>query len=193
MHLLQRKSVRLRLLFPSLLFSFAISNAEMAFAASATSETPPQPSKFSSIGPWTLSAGFPQGGSSLGAPALSIRNEVLNGEFVTIGVNLSSDRQSKSESTGVFLKWNHMLSAGWGKSFPYAFIQTGYLTQKASESAKKESSAVAACGLGVEVSLLREISTSVETGLGGVLWPSERTSYTAATTQLSIHYHFDFQ
>ena len=142
MQVLQRKSVRLRLLFPSLLFSFSLGDAEFAFAAAAMNEPPPQPSKFSSIGPWTLSAGFPQGGSSLGIPSLSLRNEVLNGEFVTIGANLSSDRQNKSESTGVFLKWNHMLSAGWGKSFPYAFIQGGYLNQKASESAKKESSAV---------------------------------------------------
>ncbi|NBW81261.1 hypothetical protein EBR21_05855, partial [bacterium] len=120
------------------------------------------------------------------------RNEIFNGEFVSVGLNLASDKTAKSESSGIFAKWNHMLSPGWGKSFPYAFVQSGYLSQKASETAKKESNANFAFGLGVEISLLRELSTSVESGLGGVLWPSSQMSYTAATTQLALHYHFQF-
>lgn len=176
----------------TILFSLFLFPARFVLAAPASSDPIPEVSKYSIIGPWTISAGFPQGGSLWGSPALSVRNEIVNGEFVTVGLNLSSDKQNKTESSGIFAKWNHMLSPGWGKSFPYAFVQSGYLTQKESESAKKDSSAVFAFGLGAEVSLLREISTSVETGLGGVLWPSSQLSYLAATTQLSIHYHFQF-
>jgi hypothetical protein len=178
-------------LFWSLSFNSLFFSALIAEAAPAN-DSPSQVSKFASIGPWTVSAGFPQGGSSSGTPALSLRNEVAEGGFATLGLNLSSDRQAGSESAGAFLKWNHMLASGWGKSFPYAFVQSGMLIQKVAASSKKETSFLAAAGLGVEVSLIREISTSVETGIGGVMWPSERLSYNAATTQISVHYHFDF-
>ncbi|MFZ9519130.1 MAG: hypothetical protein ACO3A4_01510 [Silvanigrellaceae bacterium] len=163
-----------------------------AFAGPANIDSHSESSKYSVIGPWSVSAGFPQGGSIWGSPALGLRNEIFNGEFVSVGLNLASDKIQKSESTGIFAKWNHMLSPGWGKSFPYAFVQSGYVSQKANEAAKKESVANFAFGLGVEVSLLREISTSLETGLGGVLWPSSQMSYTSATTQLAVHYHFEF-
>lgn len=180
-----------RVLTWSLNFSVLIVVQIPAQAGPATDPSA-QASKYSVIGPWTLSAGFPQGGSVLGSPALSLRNEVTQGEFVTAGLNFSLDRQAGSESAGGFLKWNHMLSAGWGKSFPYAFVQSGLMTQKASQSSKKETSLLAAAGIGVEITLLREISTSLETGIGGSVWPSERLSFNAATTQIAVHYHFDF-
>jgi hypothetical protein len=162
-----------------------------ALAAPASVDSSSQESSpYSILGPWTLSAGFPQGGSIWGSPALSARNEVSQGDFLTIGLQLSSDRKEKSESAAVFAKWNHMLSNGSGRSFPYAFLQSGYLVQKANEETQKESSAVFATGLGVEVSLLPEISTSLEVGWGGILWPASQFSYAAATTQLAIHYHF---
>lgn len=170
----------------------ALSLSLRASAAPAIFESNSEPSRYANLGPWSLSAGFPQGGSTWGSPTLGIRNELFNGEFLSLGLNLASDKTEKSESQGVFAKWNHMLSAGWGKSFPYAFLQTGYVSQKLSETAKKDTSAVFAVGLGVEVSLLREISTSLETGLGGVLWPSSQLKYSTATTQLSVHYHFQF-
>jgi hypothetical protein len=176
--------------FNPLFFGPCLAQAAPALVSPADSASPV--SKYASIGPWTLSAGFPNGGSVLGSPALSIRTEVIQGEFLTAGLNLSSDHQANTESAGGFLKWNHMLATGWGKSFSYAFLQSGIMLQKTSQKSKKETSLMTAAGVGVEVSLLREISTSLETGIGGVMWPSDRMSYNAATTQLSVHYHFDF-
>ncbi|MEN9827055.1 MAG: hypothetical protein RI953_2800 [Pseudomonadota bacterium] len=186
------KCVRMNPLSRNVWISLCLAASANASAGPASIDPSSDTSKYSVIGPWSISAGFPQGGSVWGSPALGLRNEIFNGEFVSVGLNLASDKISKSESAGVFAKWSHMLSPGWGKSFPYAFVQSGYLSQKANETAKNESSANFAFGLGVEVSLLRELSTSVETGLGGVLWPSSQMSYTAATTQLALHYHFQF-
>lgn len=176
------KSLLLALLFNSL----------AAAAAPLSSENSNELSRSAVLGPWSLSAGFPNGGSIWGAPALGLRNEVAAGEFVSIGLNLSADKAGKSESMGLFAKWNHMLFAPLGKAFPYAFLQCGVLSQKSSEASKKETTLMSAAGFGVEVSLLREISTSLETGLGGNLWPSTNANYSAATTQISMHYHFQY-
>ncbi|MEY4064947.1 MAG: hypothetical protein RIR26_1155 [Pseudomonadota bacterium] len=125
-----------------------------------------------------------------GSPALSVRHEWSDGEFVTFGLQLSSDKASKADTAGVLGKWNHMIFTPVGRAFPYAFLQLGGQSQKKSESAATESNILAATGLGVEVSLVREISASFETGFGGVFWPSSRLNYNTATTQISLHFHF---
>lgn len=180
------------MLFWTLISEFVFLSSPKAFSAPASNEPQPPQGQYSAIGPWSLSAGFPQGGSVWGSPALGIRHELIDGGFASAALNFSSDRAGKSESFGLFAKWNQMLSAGWGKSFPYAFLQSGMLTEKLSEKSKRETSTIFAAGLGVEVSLLREISTSIETGFGGVLFPESQMSFTTATTQLSVHYHFEF-
>ncbi|MEN9810722.1 MAG: hypothetical protein RLZZ488_2289 [Pseudomonadota bacterium] len=180
------------MLFWTLISKFVFFSSPEAFSAPASIEPQQPQGQYSALGPWSLSAGFPQGGSVWGSPALGIRHELIDGGFASAAINFSTDRTGKSESFGVFAKWNQMLSAGWGKSFPYAFLQSGMLTEKLSEKSKRETSTIFAAGLGVEVSLLREISTSLETGFGGVLLPATQTSFTTATTQLSVHYHFEF-
>jgi hypothetical protein len=121
-----------------------------------------------------------------------VRHELFEGEFVAVGLQFASNKQEKSEASGVMVKWNHMMFTPVGRSYPYAFLQTGLQSIKESETAKAQSSFQAALGVGVEVSLLREISTSFETGFGGVFWPTTRINYSTATTQISLHYHFQY-
>jgi len=163
-----------------------------AVAAPAVLENSSPPSRYQLLGPWSLSAGFPNGGSTWGSPALGVRNELFEGEFVSVALQLASNKQEKSEASGLMMKWNHMMFTPVGRSFPFFFLQAGLQNVKESESAKAQSSFQAALGVGVEVSLLREISTSFETGFGGVFWPSSRINYSTATTQLSLHYHFQY-
>ena len=146
--------------------------------------------RYAVLGPWSLSAGFPNGGSVWGTPALSVRHEWSEGEFITFGLQVSSDKSTKADTMGVLGKWNHMMFTPVGRAFPYGFLQMGAQTQKKSESAASEANFLAATGLGVEVSLLREISASFETGFGGVFWPSNRLNYNTATTQIALHFHF---
>lgn len=159
-------------------------------APSYSSDGASSSGRFAVLGPWSLSAGFPNGGSVWGSPALSIRNEWSEGEFVTVGLQLSSDKATRSDNFGVMGKWNHMMFTPVGRAFPYGFFQFGAQSQKKSENDSFETSLLAAFGVGVEVSLVREISTSFDTGFGGVFWPSNRLSYNAATTQISLHFHF---
>ncbi|MEN9530616.1 MAG: hypothetical protein RI932_2489 [Pseudomonadota bacterium] len=163
-----------------------------ATAAPSAVESPNTPSRFQLLGPWSLSAGFPNGGSTWGSPALGVRNEVFEGDFISLALQFSSNKQEKSDASGVMVKWNHMMFTPVGRSFPYFFLQAGLQSVKESEAAKAQSSFQSALGVGVEVSLLREISTSFETGFGGVFWPSTRINYSTATTQISLHYHFQY-
>ena len=162
------------------------------FAAGSQPQELDEQSMFSLIGPLSISAAFPNGGSIWGVPALGARAEVTEGEFLNIGIQLSSSRPDNSTAHGVQLKWQHMLLSPMPRSYPYGFVQAGLQTVKLSENDASETTLLAAFGFGVEVSLIREISTSFETGFGGVFWPSKVLSYSSATTQFALHYHFQY-
>jgi hypothetical protein len=147
---------------------------------------------FSLIGPLSISAGLPSGGSVWGVPALGARAEVSEGEFLNIGVQFSASRPDSSNAYGLQVKWQHMLLTPLSRSYPYGFVQGGLQSVKLTANDNGQTTLLAAVGIGVEVSLLREISTSFETGFGGVFWPSQSLNYSAATTQLAIHYHFQY-
>lgn len=178
------------------LLSIKVMTLLIASAFSSLALSAPQPdeldeqSMFSLIGPWSISAALPNGGSIWGVPALGARAEITEGEFLTVGIQLSSSKSDNSSAHGLQFKWQHMLLTPLPRSYPYGFLQAGVQTVKLSSNDKSETSLLAAVGLGVEVSLLREISTSFETGFGGVFWPTQSVNYSAATTQLAIHYHF---
>lgn len=163
-----------------------------AEAAPSAADSANASSRTSQLGPWSISAGFPNGGSIWGTPAFGIRNELSEGEFVSVGLQLAANKEKKSEAAGLMMKWQHMMFTPVARAFPYAFFQAGVQSVKESDAAKSETSMLAAMGFGVEVSLLREISTSFETGFGGVFLPSHKINYSAATTQLSLHYHFQY-
>jgi hypothetical protein len=172
----------------SLLFLVCIPN-QVTFAAANVDELEEQ-SMFSLIGPWSISAALPNGGSVWGTPALGARFEVSEGEFLSLGLQLSSSTPDNSSAQGLQFKWQHMFLTPLPRSFPYLFVQGGLQSVQLSAGETKDSSLLAAVGLGVEVSLIREISTSFESGFGGVFWPSRLLNYSAATTHLAIHYHF---
>ncbi len=163
-----------------------------AEAAPSATDSANLPSRYSQLGPWSISAGFPNGGSIWGTPAFGVRNELSEGEFIAVGLQLSANKEEKSESAGLMAKWQHMMFTPVARAFPYVFFQAGVQSVKESDATKSETSLLTAIGLGVEVSLLREISTSFETGFGGVFLPSSKINYSAATTQLSLHYHFQY-
>lgn len=163
--------------------------SHVTFAAAPADELDEQ-SMFSLIGPWSISAAFPNGGSVWGTPALGARFEVSEGEFLSLGLQLSSSTPDNSSAQGMQFKWQHMLLTPLPRSYPYLFVQGGLQSVQLSAADARDTSLLAAVGLGVEVSLIREISTSFETGFGGVFWPSRLVNYSAATTHLAIHYHF---
>ena len=180
----------LPLIQKTLLVAFSFSS--VAHALGAQSEELEEQSMFSLIGPLSISATLPNGGSVWGVPALGARAEIAEGEFLNIGIQLTSSRPDSSNAHGLQFKWQHMLLTPLPRSYPYGFVQGGVQSVKLSASEGSETSLLAAIGIGVEVSLLREISTSFETGFGGVFWPSQSLSYSTATTQLAIHYHFQY-
>ncbi len=174
----------------TLLGAFSFNSASLALATQ-TQELEEQ-SMFSLIGPLSISATLPNGGSVWGVPALGARAEITEGEFLNIGIQFSASRADSSNAHGLLLKWQHMLFTPLRRSYPYGFVQGGLQSVQLSANDSSATTLLAAVGVGVEVSLLREISTSFETGFGGVFWPTQSLKYSTATTQLAIHYHFQY-
>lgn len=165
-------------------------NVSAIEAAPSSYDASTPPSRFNQLGPWTISAGFPNGGSLWGMPALGIRTELTEGEFLSVGLQIAANREEKSESLAFLTKWQHMMFTPAGRSYPFFFMQMGAQSYKTAELSKTQTAFLSAFGIGIEVSLLREISTSIETGFGGHFYPVSQLSYSAATTQIALHYHF---
>lgn len=145
-----------------------------------------QPGKFS------MGVLVPVGGALTGTSAFGMRYLVSSTFALTPFLQFGNDKAAKKTALGITLKAQEFLTPG-NRAVPYAFFQVsaGKNGGEGNEG-NTDTQAGAAIGLGVEVFIIREISTSVEAGLGYNFMPTQRAQVSTATSQLALHYHFGF-
>ena len=143
-----------------------------------------QPGKFS------LAVAFPNGGALTGTQAMGLRGMFTSQFAASLFVQYNYDKAAKKQAAGATLKVQQFLTPT-ARAVPYLFVQTTAGKNSGDgNTGNTDLQAGVALGLGVEIFLIKEISTSAEVGLGTAFRPSSRLTVATATTQIGLHYHF---
>ena len=141
-------------------------------------------------GKLSLAVAFPNGGALTGTPAMGLRGMFTSQLGASFFVQYTSDKAAKKQSAGTTLKAQHFFTPA-ARAVPYVFVQASAGKNSGDgNTGNTDLQAGGALGLGVEIFLIKEISTSAEIGLGSVFKPTSQLTIATATTQIGLHYHF---
>jgi|GEM_PF-4767132 len=141
-------------------------------------------------GAGSVDVAFPAGGSSVLEGAAGARLVLPARLAVSIALLTGIDKKAKSNAFGGALKLQQFFPTA-SRAFPYAAVS---LTagKSGGDANKDDDDAKAGAGLsfGVEIFLLRELSTSAEVGVSSQIVPGDAFRLATGTSQIALHYFF---
>jgi hypothetical protein len=141
-------------------------------------------------GAGSLDVAFPAGGSRMLEGAAGARLVLPARLAVSLALLTGIDKKAKSSAFGGALKLQQFFSSA-SRAFPYAAVS---LTagKSGGDANKDDDDLKAGAGLsfGVEIFLLRELSTSAEVGVSSQIVPGDAFRLATGTSQIALHYFF---
>lgn len=138
----------------------------------------------------SLDVAFPGGGARGLEGAAGARMILPANMGLSVALLVGLDKEAKKNGYGGAVKIQRFLPTST-RAFPYAWV--GFNAGKNGGEGNKDADdfeAGAGLGFGVEVFLLKEISTSAEIGVASRVMPGDAFRLATGTSQIALHYFF---